>query len=72
MKPFLAAMLALLSLAFAAMAYNALFVVHYDVDLVGVLAMLLNMEIPIFGYLSAGVSLAFALAAFLLLRRNTR
>lgn len=41
----------------AGIAYNALAVVHYDVDPVGVLANLLDITIPTLGYICSGVSI---------------
>ena len=41
----------------AVIAYNALFVVHYDLDPVSVLASLLNIPIPVLGYISGAISL---------------
>ena len=51
----------LIGIAFALLAYNALFIIHYDVDFTGVLASVLGLRIETLGFLSAGASvLCFA------------
>ena len=53
---------------FALIAYNALAVVHYDLDPVSVLAFLLNVPIPVLGYISMTLSLALLVVGIALLR----
>lgn len=53
------ALLILAGLSSALLAYNALFVVHYDVDLVGVMAATLGITIPTLGYGLATLAVVF-------------
>ncbi len=48
--------------------YNALAVVHYDLDPVSVLASLLNISIPVLGYISGALSVALLVWGISMLR----
>lgn len=51
------------SLLFGLLSYNALAVIHYDVDLTSMIAYRLNISIQTVGYISGAVSLVFLILA---------
>ncbi|MEM0968774.1 MAG: hypothetical protein AAF191_09080 [Verrucomicrobiota bacterium] len=68
MRTVLAILFLLLSLCTAGIAYNALALVHYDLDPVSVLASLLSLRIPTLGYVSIAVSFLSASIALVVWR----